>query len=128
MFGSGKSHKIIHFCARWKNKNKKKKYHTCHSTSINNYLQNTQQNIYFFEWRGNARRALASILCIKMSVCLSRIGARTVHLIAIELSQVVVNIPGMVLEILKNLKIIVLAGVPDGALSLQGHTPFIRLR
>ena len=26
-------------------------YSVCHSTSINNYLQNTQQNIYFFEWR-----------------------------------------------------------------------------
>ena len=26
----------------------------------NNYLQDTQQNIYFFEWRGNAHWALAS--------------------------------------------------------------------
>ena len=29
---------------------------------LRNYLQDTQQNIYFFEWRGNARRALASTL------------------------------------------------------------------
>ena len=36
-------------------------YCVYHSTSINNYLQDTQQNIYFFEWRDNARRALASI-------------------------------------------------------------------
>ena len=56
MFASGKSDKIIHFCAR------RKKNHVCHSTSINNYLQNIQQNIYFFEWRGNACRALASII------------------------------------------------------------------
>ena len=55
MFASGKSHKIIHFCARLK------KNSECHSTSINNDLQDTQQNIYFFEWRGNACRALASI-------------------------------------------------------------------
>ena len=40
---------------------KTEKYHVCHSTSINNYLQNTQQNIYFFEWNGNARQAFASI-------------------------------------------------------------------
>ena len=42
---------------------KTKTYRVCHSTSINNYLQDTQQNIYFSEWRGNARRALASNLC-----------------------------------------------------------------
>ena len=41
---------------------KTKKYRVYHNTSINNYLQDTQQNIYFFEWRGNARRALASVL------------------------------------------------------------------
>ena len=39
---------------------KTKKFRVCHSISINNYFQDTQQNIYFFEWRGNARRALAS--------------------------------------------------------------------
>ena len=34
-----------------------------------------------------------------LSVCLSRIGAHTVHPIAMKLSQIVVNIPGVVLEI-----------------------------
>ena len=58
IFASRKSHKIIHFSAG----RKKKKRRVYHSTSINNYLQDTQQNIYFFEWRGNARRALASFI------------------------------------------------------------------
>ena len=40
----------------------KKKYRVYHSTSINNYLQDTQENIYFFVWRGHARRALASTI------------------------------------------------------------------
>ena len=39
---------------------KTKKYCVCHSTSINNYLQNTQQNIYFFDWCGIACQALSS--------------------------------------------------------------------
>ena len=46
-------------------KTKKKKNRVCHSTSINNYLQNTQQNIYFFEWHGNACQALASFIIIR---------------------------------------------------------------
>ena len=45
-----------------KTEKQNKKNRVCHSTSINNYLQNTQKNTYFFEWRGNARRALASFL------------------------------------------------------------------
>ena len=57
MFASGKFHKIIHFCARQKSN----KYCVCHSTSINNYLQNTQQNIYFFKWHGNVCCTLASV-------------------------------------------------------------------
>ena len=35
-------------------------YRVCHSTLISNYLEETQENINFFQWRGNARRALAS--------------------------------------------------------------------
>ena len=66
-------------------------------------------------------------MSVCLSVCVSRIGAHTVHPIAMKLSQVVVNIPGVVFGNLKNLKI-VLAGVPGVALSLQEHAPFIRLR
>ena len=38
-------------------------------------------------------------VCVCVCVCVSRIGAHTVHPIAMKLSQVVVNIPGVVLEI-----------------------------
>ena len=59
-----------------------------------------------------------------MSVCLSRIGAHTVHPIAMKLSQVIGNMGALVLEIKKNVKI-VLVGVPGVA--LQEHTPFMLL-
>ena len=42
---------------------------------------------------------LSVCLCVCLSVCLSRIGAHTVHPIAMKLSQVVVDILGVVLEI-----------------------------
>ena len=55
-----------------------------------------------------------------MPVCLSRIGAHTVHPIAMKHTR-----GGF--GNLKHFKIL-LAGVPGVALSLQGHTPFIRLQ
>ena len=48
--------------------------------------------IIFREYRYN-------YIYIKMNVRLYRIGAHIVHPIAMKLSQVVVNIPGVVLEI-----------------------------
>ena len=61
-------------------------------------------NMLGMVWRNkNIKKLSLSVLYIKMnvclSVCLSRIGAHTVHPIAMKLSQVVVNIPGVVLEI-----------------------------
>ena len=51
--------------------------------------------------------------------------AYTIHRTAMTLSQVVVNMLAVVLEIKKK---IVLAGVPGVALSLQEHALFVRLR
>ena len=62
-----------------------------------------------------------------LCVCVSRIRAHTVHPIAMKLSQVDVKHTRGGFENLKNLKI-ALAGVPGVALSLQEHTPFIRLQ
>ena len=62
-------------------------------------------------------------LCV--CVCVCRIGAHTVHPIAMKLSNVVANMLAVVLEI-KNKNEIVLVGVPG--VTLQEHTAFIRLR
>ena len=62
-----------------------------------------------------------------MFLCLSRIGAQAVYPIVMKLSQVVVNMLAMILEIKKKLKI-VLAGAPGVALSVQEHTSFIPLQ
>ena len=44
---------------------------------------------------------LCVCVCVCECVCVSRIGAHTVHPIAMKPSQVVVNIPAVVLEIKK---------------------------
>ena len=49
----------------------------------------------------HARGGFGNLVCIKITVCVSvsHIGAHTIHPIAMKLSQVVVNMPVVVLEI-----------------------------
>ena len=54
-----------------------------------------------------------------MSVYVSRIGAHTVHPIAMKLSQVVVNVPAVVLEIKKK----IMYWLEDGCAKLAHCVP-----